>query len=221
MKIVDLSTELYHEKPASPGEPPTGFIAVNTVARYGWALTQIVLSTHMGTHMDAPAHFLEAGLTIDEIPLSQALGPARVLRIPKQRGEEISVEELNRYGSVIEPGSRILIETGWSRLIGRTEYFEGFPGLSPAAARFLAERRIALLGLDIPSPHPTEYKIVHETLFGAGIVILEELVNLAQLPDQPFLLIALPLRLKGLDGSPLRAVAIVDAELRALPKGPE
>jgi kynurenine formamidase len=88
-------------------------------------------------------------------------------------------------------------------------YFQNFPGIEAEAAKWLIRRKVILIGLDLPSVHPTEYKRVHELLFRAGVGVTEGLVNLSRLPRGEVFFVGLPLHLAGLDGSPIRAVAIV------------
>ncbi|MBI3948688.1 MAG: cyclase family protein [Armatimonadetes bacterium] len=107
----------------------------------------------------------------------------------------------------VAPGERHLIRTDWDRHFGSPRYYEGFPGLTLAAARWLAERGIALLGLETPSVCAEAGHAAHLALLGTGVVIVEGLARLRDIPGPDCWLAALPLPLAGLDGSPVRAVA--------------
>jgi kynurenine formamidase len=162
--------------------------------------------------VDAPLHFLAGGRSVDELPLEKLVGPARLIDLASggqlEAGARLGVEALAPFAEFIRPGARLLCRTGWDRRFGGPGFYDGYPSIDPTAARLLAERGIWLLGLDTPSPS-VEPEEVHRILLGAGVVILEALTGLERLPDE-FLLAALPLKLRGGDGSPARAVAILD-----------
>lgn len=127
-----------------------------------------------------------------------------LLEVPKEgrraesaRAESIWTESTRREGSQVESTRA---KSAWA---------DDFPGLTVGAARWLAERRIALLGLEQPSTHPTDYIETHRALLGAGVVLVESLVNLHLIDRNEFWLVVLPLNLAGLDGSPVRAVAVL------------
>jgi kynurenine formamidase len=158
--------------------------------------------------VDAPAHFLVHGASIDAMPLEPFYGPACVLRIPSKAGARIYADELTAFDGLIVPGARILIETGWSSHWGVDDYFKEPPVLTPDSVMLLASRGLALLGIDGPDISSNE-KLAHEMLLGKGVALLENLAHLDECPDA-FHLCALPLKLDGCDGSPVRAVAIVE-----------
>ncbi len=208
-RLIDLSHPLYNGSPSWPGDPGITFAPHCTLERDGCRVTRLSMGTHQGTHADAPAHFLPAGSGIDAAPLSAFYGPARILHLPRGKGEAITAADLARFDEALVPGARILIATGWDARWGTDGFFTEGPFLLPDAAGLLAERRIALLGLDTATPAPENAEEVHRILMEAGITILESLANLGDCPDA-FTLCAFPLRLKGLDGSPVRAVAVAD-----------
>jgi len=120
--------------------------------------------------------------------------------------------DLEPFESRIRPGSRIILRTNWWRRFPRKEYFSDGPRISPALARWLARRKIAMLGLETPGVHPIEWEKVHKILLGAQIVIVEGLAYLNRIKKERVFFIAAPLKLKGRDGSPVRAMAIEDVE---------
>jgi kynurenine formamidase len=208
-RLIDLSHPLYDGSPSWPGDPGITVAPHCLLERDGCRVSRLSMGTHQGTHADAPAHFLPAGSGIDAAPLSAFYGPAKVLRIPRGKREAITAADLAAFDGALVPGARVLIHTGWDARWGLDGFFLEGPFLSTDAARLLAKRRIALLGLDMATPAPENAEEVHRILMEAGITILEGLANLGNCPDA-FTLCAFPLLLKGLDGSPVRAVAIVD-----------
>jgi kynurenine formamidase len=184
-----------------------------TIEEKGWNSTTLSLYSHCGTHMDAPRHFLgDAGATIDQQALDACCGRAKVIDLtPVQPRESITVRRLCERVSTVDPGDRLLLRTDWYRRLGTSEYRDALPRISLELARWLVERRIALLGVEPPSVADVngmqELTEVHQTLFRGGVVIIEGLANLDQLPSEDVDFVALPLRIVGGDGSPVRAVA--------------
>ncbi|GAA4439943.1 cyclase family protein [Ravibacter arvi] len=205
MKLVDLSHPLIHGQQTFPSDPKLSIVPHGTTRTLKYNITQIVIGSHQGTHLDAMYHFLDDGKTIDQMPLEWFYGPAHVLRIPKEAGEEIGPEDFRPYEHLLVPEAKIIYETGWHRRFGQDIFFEQFPSLTQDAARYLAGRGIRMLGMDTPTPGNDWYE-VHHILLGKEIVIVESLANLDQVPDQ-FTFMGFPLLLKGRDGSPIRAVA--------------
>lgn len=208
MKFIDLTHPLVHGLPAFPNDPKLSIVPHSTVAMTKYNISQIVMGSHQGTHVDAMFHFIETGRTLDQMPLEWFHGRAHLLHIPKKAGEDIRVEDFLPYEHLLVPEAKILFETGWHRHFGRQEFFENFPSLTQDAARFLAEKRIRLLGMDTPTPGRDWYE-VHHILLGAEIVVVESLANLDHAPSS-FTFMGFPLLFHGGDGSPIRAVALID-----------
>jgi kynurenine formamidase len=142
------------------------------------------------------------------MPLEWFYGSARVLRIPKQAGEEITPEDLRRFEAHLQPEAKVVLATGWHRHFGAPDFFTNHPSLTVEAGRYLASRRIRLLGMDMPSPS-RRWLEIHHVLQARDveIVLVEALANLDALPDT-FTFIGFPLNFQGRDGSPIRAVAV-------------
>ena len=209
-QIIDLTRKITHEMPNFPGEPRPGFIHFGGVADIGFRCTQILMPTHFGTHTDAYTHFLPRTTTIDRMPLEKYVGPAVVLDVRKRPDQgRVTQRDLEAAWPVGAMARRALVNTGWGDRVKGPAYFRGFPGIEPEAARWLIRRKVILLGLDLPSVHPKEYRRVHEMLFRAGVGVSEGLVNLSRLPRGEVFFVGLPLALADLDGSPIRAVAVV------------
>lgn len=208
-RIIDLSLPLYDGMRGVTLEPAT------TIATTGYNTTTMHLYSHAGSHMDAPLHFLEGGGTIDQIPLSKCIGPALTVDLShKAPNSLITVEDLGAVADRIGPGSRLLLRTDWDRQANRPEFRTEMPRVSVELARWLVARQIFLLGVQTPSvaslrpEHRDELTEVHQILLRAEIVIVEGLANLDQLRREVVTFIALPLKVSGCDGSPVRPVAI-------------
>jgi kynurenine formamidase len=207
MRLIDLSHPLVDRAPAFPNDPKLAILEFGRIATHKYNISQVLMGTHQGTHLDSMFHFFDSGRTLDQMPLDWFYGPARLLRIPKSANEEITVEDLRPHEAHLQPGARIILNTGWHHQFGSQQFFEGFPSLTLEAAQFLASRRIQLLGMDMPTPGKQWLELHHILLAKeVEIVIVEALANLDALPDQ-FTFIGFPLNFKGRDGSPIRAVA--------------
>ena len=208
-RIIDLSLEIYHSTPVFPLDPHTGFITHQTIEDTGYNITQIVMSTHVGTHLDAPHHFITGGRTVDKLDTGKCVGPAMVINMShKKPKEEITIKDFAGFEKRIVKGSRVLIRTDWARFFPDKTYFFDTPSITVETAGWLAEREIGLLGVEVPSINSRDYTEVHKILLGKEIVVVEALTNLAELTRDEVYFIALPLKLRGLDGSPVRAIAI-------------
>lgn len=158
-------------------------------------------SIHIGTHVDAPFHFDDEGATTDQLPLYPYLGPARVIDV---RGRSvISAADLEPVDLTGTP--RLLLRTdGWT---DASRFPEEIPVIAPDVPEFLARREVILLGLDVPSVDAIDSKDLanHHALGSRGIAILES-VDLTRVEPGIYELIAVPLRIVGADGSPVRAI---------------
>jgi arylformamidase len=209
-RIVDLTRKITHEMLNFPGEARPGFIQFSGLDDVGFRCRQILMPTHFGTHTDAYSHFLAAGRTIDRMAPSQYVGPALVLDVRKRPNlTKVTRKDLEAAWPAGVRACRVLLNTGWSDRAKGPAYFKEFPGLEAEAARWLIRRKVVMLGLDLPSVHPKEYKAVHELLFRGGVAVTEGLINVSRLPRGEVFFVGLPLALAGLDGSPVRALAIV------------
>lgn len=210
MRIIDLSKAMSPETPVYPGDNPIEFETKITHDQ-GYHLTRLHFSTHSGTHVDAPMHFIRGGASIDSIDPGRFFGPAHCLDLrPLEPGQAIDVDRLSPHSAAFQAGSRVVLRTGWTEQCPPDDprHFTDHPVLTPDASQWIASRGVSLLGMDLPSPHSSEHLATHGPLLEAGIILLEGLTHMAELPGE-FILVALPLPLRGVDGSPVRAVAIV------------
>jgi predicted dehydrogenase/kynurenine formamidase len=206
-RIIDLTLPIDAALHGAAIEPAT------TIARGGWNASTLTLYSHCGTHMDAPRHFLEGAAGVDQIPLAACCGPAKLLNLtPTAPRELITLARLKPWADEIRSGDRLLLRTDWHRRIGTDAYRNQLPRISADLARWLVEKRIALLGVEPPSVadvnHIAELSEVHRILLQGNVVVVEGLAHLDQVHATQFQLIVLPLRIVSGDGSPVRAIAI-------------
>lgn len=164
-----------------------------------YLLSCLHLSTHSGTHIDAPSHYIRGGAPVDAIPPGQLIGRCRVIEI-EGKGTEIGAGALAPALGGVE---RLLVKTWFSR---EDEFRDDYPGLSHEAAAAVADSGIGCVGIDSPSiePYAGDGR-VHTTLLSQGIAIIE-LLDLSCVEGGDYWMVALPLRLEGLDGSPCRVL---------------
>ena len=210
MQIIDLTQEIDESTQVFPGSPKVSLLQWSNYESHKYASEVIFCSTHIGTHIDAPYHFKRGGCTVESISLDKLIvrDKIKVLRIEKKDDEKIEIDDLDNQ-QIMENDS-ILINTDWSKYKNMDKYFTKSPGLSKAAAEYLAKIKINLVGIDSPNIDPAsdgEFSS-HKIFSESNIPILENLTNLDKLLNKKFTLIALPLKLKNCSGSPIRAVAI-------------
>jgi len=215
MKIIDLTLTVSDEIPTFPGSPQPSFIPWENVKEDGYNLELLFLSTHTGTHMDAPYHFLEKGAKIHEISLKKLVSEAVLIKSKKKDGESITKTDIQKFEKKhrkIASFSSVIFYTGWQRNLQKKYYFTKNPGLSVSAAKYLASKKINLVGIDSPSIDlGTDSKFsVHQIFAKKGMLIVENLANLEKIKSPKFHLVVLPLKLKNATGSPVRAIAFVE-----------
>ena len=215
MKVVDLTLTISNKIPTFPGSPQPNFIPWENVKEDGYNLELLFLSSHTGTHMDAPHHFLEKGSKIHEISLKKLVSEAALIKSKKNGGEIITKTDIQKFEKKhgkIEGFSAVIFQTGRQRILQKIHYFTNNPGLSVAAAKYLASKKISLVGIDSPSIDVgTDSKFsVHQIFAKKGMLIVENLANLDKIKSSKFHLVVLPLKLKNATGSPVRAIAFVE-----------
>lgn len=210
MKIIDLSHRIEPGMPVYPGTEGPVFEHPFDLVRDGFVEIRISMMSHTGTHMDAPAHILDRGKTLDRMPISAFYGQGVCIDV-KAEQKEIATQDLTAYEDMIKAADFVLFRTGWSRLWGTAGYFEGYPVLSQEAAHHLSELGLKGVGFDtisVDGPADTSF-LIHGILLGKDMIILENLANLDLLPLAEFSIACFPLHFSGADGSPVRAVAFV------------
>jgi len=210
MTVMDLSHTISLGMPYFPGTEPPVFSRPFTLASHGFAEQRITLLTHTGTHMDAPAHILAAGATLEKLGLPHFVGSAVALDLTRLPGAEIGVDDLRPFRQLLAGKDFVLLRTGWSAHWGEAAYFSGYPVLSAAAALWLAELDFKGIGTDTISfdAHDSSALPVHRTFLARDIVLIENLVNLEKVPAGEFFFCCLPLKIAETDGAPVRAIAL-------------
>lgn len=181
--------------------------------------THVHIGTHSGTHLDAPSHFIAEGETISDFALGRFSANARLVDLTDvSPGEEVGVTSFSPLmDRPPEPLGAILLNFNWSRFYGTPGYYSDQPFVSEAAMKFLCSLKPSIIGYDLAMPdNPLDGfgaecdSPMHKLALGQGILLLENLTFPSSVPDE-FQLFAFPLNLKGLDGSPVRAVGRVIA----------
>jgi kynurenine formamidase len=237
---VDLSHDFSDQTIYWPTAKPFTLQVVSaqqTPAGYYYASNDYSASEHGGTHLDAPIHFAEGRHTTDQVPLDRLIGPAVVVDVSQRadaeadyRLDRAALEEWERSHGRLPDSSIVLVRTGWSsrwpdkrRYLGTTQTGPAgvaqlhFPGIDSSAARWLAaERRVKSVGIDTPSIDYGQSKTfdTHQILMGANIPAFENVTALDRLPVTGALVVALPMKIKGGSGGPLRIVALVPSASR-------
>ncbi|MGV8048730.1 MAG: cyclase family protein [Anaerolineaceae bacterium] len=202
MKIYDISVGLSASLPCWPNE--LGFNR-DEKTENSVCVSEIHMSAHSGTHIDAPSHFISEGKRISDFPIERFLGKARVCSISDPRS--ITWKELKSLG--LHNVEKLLFHTANSKLWKMGEFCPGYTGLELEAAMHLIGLGIRLLGTDYLSieAYDSRASSVHKTLLSHDILILEGL-NLADVPDGEYSLICCPLKIEGAEAAPVRALLI-------------
>ena len=215
MKVIDLTLTISEKIPTFPGSPQPNFINWESIEEDGYNLELLFLSTHTGTHIDAPFHFVKKGQKIDQIMPERLVNEAVLVKIRKGANQAITKTDIQKFEKkfgLIDEGSTVIFHTGWQKHLSKKFYFLKNPGLATSAAKYLASKKINLVGIDSPSidlGKDAKFS-VHHILAKNGILIVENLANLDKINSEEFHLIVAPLKLKNATGSPVRAMALTD-----------
>ena len=215
MKILDLTLTISNKIPTFPGSPQPNFIPWEKIKDDGYNLELLFLSSHTGTHLDAPYHFLEKGAKIHEISLKKLVSNAVLIKSRKKSNESVTKTDIQKFEKKhgkIASFSSVIFYTGWQRNLQKKYYFTKNPGLSVSAAKYLASKKVSLVGIDSPSidlGKDSKFS-VHQIFAKKGMLIVENLANLDKIKTPTFHLVVLPLKLKNATGSPVRAIAFVE-----------
>jgi kynurenine formamidase len=234
-KLIDLTYSLSSESIYWPNAD--GFVLKKdaygiTEKGYFYASNSYSAGEHGGTHIDAPLHFAQGMPGVDQIPLERLFAPAVVIdvqdRAAKDRDYLVKVSDIQQWEKLngrIPDGCILLIRTGWGKFYPKRAQYLGtdrrgeqavaelhFPGVDPAAANWIVKnRKISILGIDTASIDRGQSQLfeAHQILFKAGICALENVANMDQLPAKGFEIIALPMKIQGGTGAPVRIMAIL------------
>ena len=204
MKIYDVTIPISKDMATYPGDPPVKIARRTTINKNDAKanLSRLSFGSHTGTHIDAPFHFIENGITVDKLPLELLIGRARVVEVTAPRIDEVVLEEFD-----FTADARVLFKTRNSYLWNNKGFVEEFVYITPTAARALVNDGIKVVGIDYLSVEKfgtTDFQ-THITLLEAGTMIIEGL-DLREVEPGDYELICLPLKIKDGDGSPARVV---------------
>jgi kynurenine formamidase len=203
MNLIDLSHVLETGMAVYPGDPVVP--RIDRLSEHGVETHQssaFACGCHAGTHIDLPLHFLAGKPSLEALAPERFIGAARVLDAPEGAIPATLLDGIDPAGLDF-----VLFRTGWARHWGTPRYYDGWPYLTHAAARRLADMGLKGVGLDTPSIDPAHDQTAHALLAAADLINVENLANLEALPAGRFEFQALPLRLSGAEASPVRALA--------------
>lgn len=211
---IDLSQPFSGDMPFASSLPAPTFETVKHVEEDGLNVQVYNVPTHVGTHVDAPRHFVDGGKTIDELELDRFAGEGVVLDVSKDEPAEITVEDVESASGTVQQDDIVLLYTGWQDKYG-TPAYDPHPWFSVELAEWFVDREIKLVGVDnitvdIPGPHRPEGWLeypVHRTLLGAEVLIAEHLANLEAHTGERLEILGFPVPIAGGDGAPARFVA--------------
>jgi arylformamidase len=209
--IIDISFRLGETLTVWPGDTPVSVTHIQEVGETSRStVSKLVLSSHAGTHMDAPSHFIADGRHIDAVDLSVLIGPCTVVHTDADAVTDTVLRQL----SIPEGARRLLIKTQNGRRFSGTEpFFTDYVGVTTSGANWLVSHGVRLLGIDYLSAAAyDDIQAVHHILLRNEVVLLETL-DLREVEPGDYHLVALPLKLKETDGSPVRAVLYRDEYL--------
>ncbi len=179
----------------------------------GSKITNITFNSHSGTHIDAPYHLVNNGITIDLIPPEFFTGFAAILNIEKKELEPITYDDIKSYSALLEKVDFAFIRTGWEEQWGNESYTWKYPYILPEAANLLTKFKIRIVGIDTMSPDPSirsglrKGNFAHDVLLKNNILIIENLTGLKPILGKIVETFCFPLKIKNGDGSPVRVVA--------------
>jgi kynurenine formamidase len=210
IRIIDLTHPLGLEAYVPPSGPKVALDRLKTMATHGRNSSLMHLPAHTGTHLDSPFHTSDAGSDICGLSLDQLIGPAVVWSFPQDEAGPIDAADLERGSPAVQAGDAVLLSTGWWRRYG-TPTYRDHPWLTVAAADWLREHGVRLVGLDFASPEAppgvTSDFAVHHALLDQGVLIVENLRNLGPIVGQRVRLFVLTPPVEGIDGFPARVIA--------------
>jgi arylformamidase len=218
VSIISAMTEAQKEVLRAEGLSISDNIEINGRAM----ISMLHIMTHNGTHIDAPRHMMENGFPIDQLPLGQIAKEGVVINLShKGPNSSVSVQDIIDSGVRLGPDRIPMIYTGWTeKSWGKPEFWSQMPYLEPGVGEYLASKGVPAVGMDLfperplwrgVKPGPGEvWQVNHLALMNKGIPLLQFVTNLSQIGSSRFVIVALPLKMKGADGAPARVIALVE-----------
>jgi kynurenine formamidase len=212
--IIDLTHDVSEDMPVYPGTEGPKFVPTNTYEVDGFKETLMMMYTHTGTHMDPPAHLFQDRATLDQFPITQFVGKALVINCSDlKEGQAISMRYIKQQKHKADAVDFLLFRTGWEQYWGTERYFGEYPCIDGEVADYIVKSHKKGIGLDTIGLDPISdtQLTLHKRLFQHhDCIIIENLMNLQLIGDDIFMFYALPLKHVDADGSPIRAIAVVD-----------
>ncbi len=211
MRAVDLTHTFANGMPVFPGLPDPAFEPIATVEDDGYAMTSYRMLNHIGTHVDAPAHQIAGGDTLDEIGLERLVTDAVTIDVSHRDPHgPVTLAELEPHLDRVQSGDIVLFYSNNARNYGTDAYWTGWSYPDAGAARALIERGVSAVGFDGPSADPVDSTSfdLHRVWLGAGRMILENVNNLDQLPARAQIVVA-PMKVAAANGAPARILALL------------
>ena len=228
MQVIDLTMKITPSMKVFPGSPQPCFIPWSKFDLQGYDSEAMFMSTHTGTHVDAPSHFKPGLASIDMISADRFVSNATLIRAEKTANQLIEQQDL---GDQIRQGDVVVIATGWEKRSGNSNYMSENPGLSKQAARYLVRKKVKAVAIDCPSIDAgadAKKFVAHNILLSSNILVVENLCNLDRVVRRSsnnssknssaaaaagttvtFTIIISPLKLGGATGSPARVFAVL------------
>ena len=214
MRIIDLTHFISEDMPVYLGTLGPEFLPGSTYEKDGFKETVITMFTHTGTHMDPPAHLFAEGTTLDQFPIQQFVGTGLVIDCSSLKdGQRITMDFIRKHQPLADQAEFLLFHTGWDQYWGTDRYFGDYPYLSDEVLDYIIKTKKKGIGLDVIGLDPIadDNLTLHKKLFLENeVVVIENLEKLNRIGDQLFTFCALPLKHVDADGSPVRAIAMLE-----------
>lgn len=210
VRIVDLTHPFADGMPVFPGLPEPSFTPIATVGDDGWAVTELHLVNHIGTHVDAPAHQIAEGDTLDDIPLERLVTHALTINVADRAPGPLPLSALESHLHHLHPGDILFVCSDNARNWGTTAYWTGWSYPDVECAQALVECDISAIGFDGPSADPVDSTTLdlHRLWLSSGRMIIENVANLTELPTRSQVVVA-PIKLARGNGGPARIFALL------------
>ncbi len=207
--IIDLTHTINEKMTVFPGEQKAEVNRIKVFEKDGYAVTELKLTTHTGTHIDAPGHLIGGGKTLDQLQMGVFTGKAVCVNC--EGVQEISLNLLKTYSELISNADFVLFNSGWYKKWNSEDYFDQYPVLTIESAKLLSSFDLKAVGFDYISVDPVSSTDLplHKTFLSRDILIIENLTSLDLLPAGLFDFFCIPLKIELSDGSPVRAFAYV------------
>lgn len=214
MRVIDLTHVISEDMPVYPGTEGPKLAPANTYEKDGFKETLMTMYTHTGTHMDPPAHLYKGRTTLDQFPITQFVGKALVIDCTDlKEGDLIRMDRIEQVKEKADKAEFLLFRMGWDKYWGTEKYFGDYPYIDDPVVDYIIAGNKKGVGLDVIGIDPIAHEDlpIHKKLFKNNeIVVIENLMNLDLVGTDLFTFCALPMKHIDADGSPIRAIALLD-----------